>query len=132
MAAMEKLDLSALPKTVLIVEDNELNMKLFHDLLEAHGYNTLQARNGREALALAHEHHPDLVLMDIQLPEVSGLEVTRWIKEDDKLADIPVIAVTAFAMKGDEERIRAGGCEDYLAKPISVASFLDKVKRYLS
>ncbi|MFQ5562920.1 MAG: response regulator [Parvularculaceae bacterium] len=129
---MEKLDLSALPKTVLIVEDNELNMKLFHDLLEAHGYNTLQARNGREALALAHEHHPDLVLMDIQLPEVSGLEVTRWIKEDDKLADIPVIAVTAFAMKGDEERIRAGGCEDYLAKPISVASFLDKVKRYLS
>ncbi len=131
MAAMEKLELSMLPKTVLIVEDNELNMKLFHDLLEAHGYNTLQARTGHEALELAREHHPDLVLMDIQLPEVSGLEVTRWIKEDDDLSDIPIIAVTAFAMKGDEERIRAGGCEDYLAKPISVSSFIEKVKRYL-
>ena len=131
MSAMEKLDMSALPKTVLIVEDNELNMKLFHDLLEAHGYQTFEARTGPEALKLAAEHRPDLILMDIQLPEVSGLEVTQKIKDNAELADIPIIAVTAFAMKGDEERIRQGGCEDYIAKPISVASFLEKVKRYL-
>ncbi|MCY1705976.1 response regulator [Pannonibacter sp. SL95] len=118
-------------KTVLIVEDNELNMKLFHDLLEAHGYNTLQTRTGIEALNLARTHRPDLILMDIQLPEVSGLEVTKWIKEDDDLSMIPVIAVTAFAMKGDEERIRQGGCEAYISKPISVAKFLETVRSYL-
>lgn len=131
MVAMEKLDQTAEPKTVLIVEDNELNMKLFHDLLEAHGYATLLARTGPEALALAEEHQPDLILMDIQLPEISGLQVTKQLKRDEALARIPVIAVTAFAMKGDEERIRAGGCEDYIAKPISVVDFLEKVKRYL-
>ena len=118
-------------KTVLVVEDNELNMKLFHDLLEASGYNIVQTRNGLEAIDLAREHRPDLILMDIQLPEVSGLEVTKWIKEDDELKTIPVIAVTAFAMKGDEERIRQGGCEAYLSKPISVTTFLDTVKSYL-
>ena len=118
-------------KTVLIVEDNELNMKLFHDLLEAHGYNTLQTRTGIEALKLARENHPDLILMDIQLPEVSGLEVTKWIKEDETISSIPVIAVTAFAMKGDEERIRLGGCEAYISKPISVAKFLETVRAYL-
>jgi two-component system cell cycle response regulator DivK len=117
--------------TILIVEDNELNMKLFHDLLDAHGYKTLQTRNGREALALAREHCPDLILMDIQLPEVSGLEVTKWFKEDDQLKKIPVVAVTAFAMKGDEERIRAGGCEAYISKPISVAMFLDTVRQFV-
>ena len=131
MVAMKKLDVSALPKTVLIVEDNELNMKLFHDLLEAHGYNTLLARTGPEALELAEEHRPDLILMDIQLPEISGLQVTQKIKSNNSLSTIPVIAVTAFAMKGDEERIREGGCEDYIAKPISVSEFLEKVKRYL-
>ena len=118
-------------KTVLIVEDNELNMKLFHDLLDAHGYATLQTRNGLEALQLARDHRPDLILMDIQLPEVSGLEVTKWLKEDDALRDIPVVAVTAFAMKGDEERIRQGGCEAYLSKPISVMSFVDTVRRFI-
>ena len=118
-------------KTVLIVEDNELNMKLFHDLLDAHGYQTLQTRNGVEALELAREHHPDLILMDIQLPEVSGLEVTKWLKEDDQLRSIPVVAVTAFAMKGDEERIREGGCEAYISKPISVMMFLDTVKQFI-
>ena len=118
-------------KTVLIVEDNELNMKLFHDLLEAHGYETLQTRTGIEALELARAHHPDLILMDIQLPEVSGLEVTKWIKEDEDLCAIPVIAVTAFAMKGDEERIRQGGCEAYISNPISVAKFLETVRSYL-
>ena len=118
-------------KTVLIVEDNELNMKLFNDLLEASGYRTLQTRNGFEAIELARTHRPDLILMDIQLPEVSGLEVTKWIKEDDELRSIPIIAVTAFAMKGDEERIRAGGCEAYISKPISVTKFLETVRHYL-
>jgi two-component system cell cycle response regulator DivK len=121
----------AMPKTVLIVEDNELNMKLFHDLLEAHGYKTVGTRNGIDALGLAHEHRPDLILMDIQLPEVSGLEVTKWLKDDPDLKAIPVIAVTAFAMKGDEERIREGGCEAYLSKPISVAKFIETVRHFL-
>ncbi|MQP65448.1 response regulator [Niveispirillum sp. SYP-B3756] len=116
---------------VLIVEDNELNMKLFNDLLEAHGYATLQTRDGMEALRLARLHNPDLILMDIQLPEVSGLEVTKWLKEDDALRAIPVIAVTAFAMKGDEEKIREGGCEAYIAKPISVAKFLQTVQDFV-
>ena len=118
-------------KTVLIVEDNELNMKLFHDLLEAHGYNIIGTRDGMEALRISRDSRPDLILMDIQLPEVSGLEVTKWIKEDDRLKSIPVIAVTAFAMKGDEEKIREGGCEAYIAKPISVTNFLETVKKYL-
>ncbi len=121
----------AMTKRVLIVEDNDLNMKLFHDLLEAHGYDTLQTKDGLEALQLARHHHPDLILMDIQLPEVSGLEVTKWIKEDDNLKSIPIVAVTAFAMKGDEEKIREGGCEAYIAKPISIAHFLETVKRFL-
>jgi two-component system cell cycle response regulator DivK len=118
-------------KTVMIVEDNELNMKLFHDLLDAHGYRTLQTRTGMEALKLARQERPDLILMDIQLPEVSGLEVTKWLKDDEALCGIPVIAVTAFAMKGDEERIRRGGCEAYISKPISIATFLDAVRRHL-
>jgi two-component system cell cycle response regulator DivK len=118
-------------KTILIVEDNELNMKLFNDLLEANGYGTVQTRSGIEAIGLARQHRPDLILMDIQLPEVSGLEVTKWLKEDDELRTIPVVAVTAFAMKGDEERIREGGCEAYLSKPISVTKFLETVRHFL-
>jgi len=118
-------------KTVLIVEDNELNMKLFHDLLEANGYRVLQTRDGLSALDLARHHMPDLIIMDIQLPEVSGIEVTKWLKEDDELKSIPVIAVTAFAMKGDEEKIREGGCEAYISKPISVLSFLQTVDGFL-
>ncbi len=118
-------------KTVLIVEDNELNMKLFNDLLDAHGYRTLQTRDGMEALDMARTHKPDLILMDIQLPEVSGLEVTKWLKADDELQGIPVVAVTAFAMKGDEEKIREGGCEAYISKPISVATFLDTVRKFI-
>jgi len=118
-------------KTVLIVEDNDLNTKLFNDLLEANGYKTLQTKDGREALGLARTHRPDLILMDIQLPEISGLDITRMLKDDDELKAIPVIAVTAFAMKGDEEKIREGGCEGYIAKPISVTSFLQTVSKFL-
>jgi two-component system, cell cycle response regulator DivK len=123
---------NAMQKSILIVEDNELNMKLFSDLLEAHGYKTLQTRSGKEALELTRLHRPDLILMDIQLPEVSGLEVTQWIKRDEELRHIPVIAITAFAMKGDEERILAGGCEAYMSKPISILKFLETVRRFLN
>lgn len=121
----------SMTKSVMIVEDNELNMKLFRDLIEASGYETIRTRNGLEALDLAREHRPDLILMDIQLPEVSGLEVTKWLKDDEELRHIPVIAVTAFAMKGDEERIRQGGCEAYISKPISVPRFIETIKSYL-
>ena len=118
-------------KSILIVEDNELNMKLFQDLLEAHGYRTIQTRSGLEALGIARQHKPSLILMDIQLPEVSGLEVTKWMKDDAELCAIPVVAVTAFAMKGDEERIREGGCEAYLSKPISVVGLIETVRQFI-
>ncbi len=111
-------------KKILIVEDNALDMKLFHDLLELHGCSTLRAREGREALALARGERPDLILMDMRLPGASGLEVTRWLKEDDDLRSIPVIAVTAYLMGGDGERFRKEGCEACIAKPISIAGFL--------
>lgn len=118
-------------KKVLIVEDNDLNMKLFKDLLEVHGVETIEARNGNNVLELAREEKPDLILMDIQLPEISGLDITRMLKGDEDLKSIPVIAVTAFAMKGDEEKIREGGCEDYISKPISVTNFLEVVQKYI-
>ncbi len=119
-------------KTILIVEDNELNMKLFNDLLRANGFRTLQTNDGVNAIHVARLEKPDLILMDIQLPEVSGLEVTKWLKADDGLRHIPVIAVTAFAMKGDEEKIRHGGCEDYLPKPIKVATFIETIHKHLN
>ena len=122
----------ATPKTVLIVEDNELNMKLFHDLLQTRGYTVLQAREGTQGFELARQHRPDLILMDIQLPGVSGLVVAKWIREDDTLKATPIIAVTAMAMKGDEDRIREGGCDTYMAKPISAPMFLKTVDKYLS
>ena len=118
-------------KTVLIVEDNELNMKLFNDLVETRGCAIIQTRSGVEAVDLARKHRPDLILMDIQLPEVAGLQVTQWLKDDDALKSIPIIAVTAFAMKGDEEKIRQGGCEAYLSKPISVGKFLETIDKFL-
>lgn len=122
---------ATMQKTVLVVEDNELNMKLFNDLLEAHGYKVVQTRDGLSALEIARKHMPDLILMDIQLPEVSGIEVTKWLKEDPDLKRIPVIAVTAFAMKGDEQKIREGGCEAYISKPISVVGFLQTIDKFL-
>jgi two-component system, cell cycle response regulator DivK len=122
--------MEASPKTILIVEDNELNMKLFHDLLYAHGYRTLQTNDGIEALNIAREHHPDLILMDIRLPEVSGLEVTKFLKEDESVRSIPVVAVTGFALKSDEDAIRNVGCDAYLTKPISITSFLETVRSF--
>ena len=118
-------------KQVLIVEDNVLNMKLFNDLLEAHGYSTLKSSSGLEGFELARNHRPDLILMDIQLPEVSGIDIIKLLKENDDLRRIPVIAITAFAMKGDEERIRESGCEGYLSKPISVSKFIETVRSFI-
>jgi len=115
-------------KTVLVVEDNELNMRLFCDLLDAFGFATLQCRDGAKAVELTRQHMPDLIVMDIQLPEVSGLDITRWIKDDESIRDIPVLAVTAFAMRADEQRVREAGCEGYLSKPIQMRSFLSTVQ----
>ena len=118
-------------KKILIVEDNDLNLKLFRDLLGAHGYDTIETKEGLEAITLTKSEHPDLILMDIQLPEISGLDVTRRLKADPTICDIPIIAVTAFAMKDDEDRIMAAGCEAYLSKPISIMSFMETVRRFL-
>ena len=118
---------------VLLVEDNPADARLTREALrEGTMQNNLHhVKDGVEALRMARQHRPDLILMDIQLPEVSGLEVTKWLKEDNDLRAIPVIAVTAFAMKGDEEKIRNGGCEAYIAKPISVAGFMSTIERFL-
>ena len=118
-------------KTLLIVEDNELNLKLYQDLLRAAGHRVLHTKDGKEVLDIAGRMKPDLILMDIQLPEVSGLEVTKWLKQDEELKKIPIIAVTSFAMKGDEEKIREGGCDAYIAIPISVPHFLQTIDRFL-
>ncbi len=121
--------MSPLDRTVLVVEDHDLNRKLFHDVLEAHGYSVLQAKDGMEGWRIAREHRTDLIVMDFQLPEVSGLEVAKWLKDDETLKSIPVIAITAFAMAGDEEKILEGGCDAYIVKPISVSNFLRTVER---
>ena len=118
-------------KTVMIVEDNELNMKLFNDLLRANGYSTLPMRNGYDALDALKEHRPDLIIMDIQLPEISGLELTDRLKKDEALKKIPIVAVTAFAMRGDEQKIMAAGCDAYLSKPISVTTFLETIRKFI-
>ncbi len=117
-------------KTVLVVEDDHVSTKLFREALEAHGYNVLQAKDGMEGWRMAREHRPDLILMDIQLPGVSGLEVTKWLKADETLKSVPVIAITAFAMEGDEEKMLEGGCDAYIPKPISVPDFLQTVERF--
>ena len=118
-------------RRILIVEDNDLNLKLFRDLLTAHGYETIETKEGMEAINLTRSQHPDLILMDIQLPEISGLDVTKRLKADSAIRDIPIIAVTAFAMKDDEEKILAAGCQAYISKPISIMPFLNTVRRFL-
>ncbi|RHW19406.1 response regulator [Sphingomonas gilva] len=114
-------------KRVLVVEDNELNLKLFCDLLRAHDHLAEPVRDGREAVERAREFRPDLIVMDIQLPHVSGMELIERMKADDDLSAIPIMAVTAYAGRGDEERIRGAGAEAYVSKPISVIRFMDVV-----
>jgi two-component system cell cycle response regulator DivK len=116
---------------ILIVEDNELNLKLFCDLLRAHGFEVEPVRDGRDALESARAFAPDLVIMDIQMPHVSGLELIEQMKAEGELEHVPVLAVTAYAAKGDEERIRDAGAEGYVSKPISVMKFVEAVRALL-
>lgn len=120
----------SVPKQVLIVEDNELNLKLLNDLLEYHGYTVITTCLGEEALGLARQYKPDVILMDIQLPDISGMEATRRIKADEETRTIPVIAVTAFAMPGDEANILGSGCDAYVSKPFKVTEFLKLVDHW--
>ena len=117
---------------ILVVEDNELNLRLFCDILRAHGYEADPVRDGRDAVDRAPDFAPDLVVMDNQLPHISGLEIIEQLKADEALAPIPIMAVTAYAAKGDEERIRAAGAEGYVSKPISVIRFVDAVRTLLA
>ena len=119
-------------KKVLVVEDNELNLRLFCDLLRAHDYDAEGVRDGREALDRARAFEPDLIVMDIQMPHVTGLELTEAIRAEDGLKAIPIMAVTAYAGKGDEERIRAAGADAYVSKPISLLRFIECVEVLIS
>lgn len=118
-------------KRILIVEDNALNMKLLHDVLEAFGYGLITTGQGTAALALAREHRPDLILMDLQLPDISGLDAVRQLKDNAETRAIPVVAVTAFAMVGDERKALTSGCDGYVSKPIVLGDFLRLVERFI-
>lgn len=121
----------AVAKRVLVVEDNELNLKLFCDLLRAHGHETAAVRDGREAFDSARAFAPDLIITDIQLPHVTGLDLIASLRADEGLAAVPIMAVTAYAGPGDEERIRAAGANAYVSKPISVLRFMEVVNGLL-
>ena len=116
---------------ILIVEDNEMNMRLFSDLLKSKGYDVYECPEGRNALKMTQQIKPDLVLMDIQMPEVDGLTATGLIRQSPEVAKTKIVAITAFALNGDAERILAGGCDDYIAKPISIPSFFKTIEKHL-
>ena len=118
-------------KRILVVEDNELNMKLLNDVLEAHGYDVLSTAEGAVALEWARQYRPDIILMDLQLPDMSGLEAARQLKADPKTSAIPVVAVTAFAMAGDERKALDNGCDAYVAKPIVLRDLLDLIAGFI-
>jgi two-component system cell cycle response regulator DivK len=120
------------PKTILVIEDNVLNMKLFSAMLTAQGYIVLEATDGPGGLAMAQQRLPDLIIMDIQLPGMSGLDVTKALKGSENTQHIPIIATTAFALRGDEERIMASGCNGYMAKPIAISEFLTLVDSFIA
>jgi two-component system, cell cycle response regulator DivK len=115
---------------VLVVEDNEMNMKLVRDVLQARGYRVIEATNGRQGVELAAEHTPDLVLMDIHLPDIDGAEALGRLRADDRTAPIPVIALTARAMRGDRERFQAAGFDGYVSKPVNIGELVGTVKRH--
>lgn len=114
-------------KRILVVEDNELNLKLFCDLLKAHGHETRPVSDGREVMREARAFSPDLIIMDIHLPHVSGLDLIIALKADTDFSAVPILAVTAYAGKGDEERILSAGAQAYVSKPISVIRFVETV-----
>jgi two-component system cell cycle response regulator DivK len=118
-------------KTILVVEDQEDNRQILRDLLASSGFLMIEAHDGEQALAMARSQRPDLILMDIQLPVVDGYEATRSIKRDPELKHIPVIAVTSYALSGDEERAREAGCDAYVAKPYSTRHLLAKIGQFL-
>ena len=118
-------------ETVLVIEDNEMNMKLVRSLLQIGKYSVLEAIDAENGIRLAREHHPDLILMDIQLPGIDGLTATREIKNDPAVKDITVVALTSYAMQGDEEKARDAGCAGYIAKPIDTRRFLETVGQFL-
>ena len=117
-------------RQILVVEDNERNMRLFCDVLQASGYRTLEATTGEQAVELVFEHRPDLVLMDIQLPDIDGIEALGRLRADERFASVPVVALTAQAMEGDRERFLAAGFDGYLSKPVDIAEFVATVQRY--
>ena len=119
-------------KNVLIIEDNEQNIYLVTFILEKHGYQVVQARNGREGIEKAGEIACDLILLDIQLPEMDGYEVARRLKNDPKTSNIPIVAVTSYAMAGDREQVLAAGCDGYIEKPINPDTFMSEVERYMA
>jgi two-component system cell cycle response regulator DivK len=118
-------------KLILIVEDEPKNLKMLSDLLQRFAYETISASDGEQGVQLAQEKMPALILMDIMLPKMDGLEATRILKSDVKTSDIPVIALTAYAMKGDRERTLEAGCDGYIAKPIDIQELLNTVRQYL-
>jgi two-component system cell cycle response regulator DivK len=118
-------------KTILHVEDNELNRKIIRDLLRRTSYRLIEAPDGEAAVAVAREQHPDLILMDVQLPKVSGIEATRRVRAEPTTADIPIIAITSFALSGDEQRAKDAGASAYLAKPYSPFTLLDMIRKLL-
>jgi two-component system cell cycle response regulator DivK len=118
-------------KRILIVEDNELNMKLLRDVLEAHGYETITTGEGAAAFTLACVQQPDLIVMDLKLPDISGFDAVRRLKDHAPTRTIPVVAVTAFAMSGDERKALGSGCDAYVAKPIGLRDFIEVVERFI-
>ncbi len=118
-------------KRILVVEDVEDNRRIMHDLLTSAGFEFIEARDGQSAITVAREHHPDLIMMDIQLPLLDGYEATRRLKADSDLCHIPVIAVTSYALSGDEERARAAGCDGYVTKPFSPRQLLAAIREFL-
>ena len=120
-----------MPKVILIVEDEPKNMKLARDLIQVAGYSSIEAVNGKQAVALARSQKPDLILMDIQMPIMSGLEATQMLKADPATRHIPIIALTAFAMKNDERQISASGCDGYITKPIRIRDFINRITEHL-
>ena len=119
-------------KVILIIEDDAKNLKLFRDLLQVSGYTTLEATDGKQGVELAREKKPDLILMDIQMPVMDGLEATKLLKNNDVTKDIPIVALTAYAMQGDEEKMREAGFDGYISKPIDVKGFLKKISEVIS
>ena len=125
-------DPAVVGKWVLIIEDNPLNMKLFSAIIAAQGYHVLHATDGSQGLDLAHQEHPDLIIIDVQLPDMSGLDLTRRLKADNDTRDIPIIVTTAHGLSDGDEEVRASGCDGFMAKPIAIAEFVNLIELFIT